>query len=272
MERRLLKRRTVLGAGLSMIASATSSRIASAANGPKTIVLIHGAWYDSGSWRKIVPALTARGHTVIAPDMPGFGKKGPPRANIELSEYVDAVIDAVNSVSGPVMLVGHSLGGVFVSQAAERIPDKITSLTYVCAFMLQNGQSRLSVASQDPESAAIKYRIPAGEGLVSFTREGFIKSLYNDCSPEDVEYLLARTAATPVKPLGIPLQLTAANYGRIRRYYVKCLLDQAITPAFQQKMIDASPVARTFELEASHSPFMSKPDELISVLLEVASV
>jgi pimeloyl-ACP methyl ester carboxylesterase len=264
-------RRQLLGAGLTMLVGSMSHRAAFSADEAKAIVIIHGAWYDSSSWHKVVPALKARGHTVVTPDMPGYGKKAPPHADIDLDGYVDEVVSAVNSVPGPVMLVGHSLGGMFISQAAERIPDKIASLTYVCAFMLQDGQSRIDVAPQDPDSVAIKYRIPAGEGLISFTRDGFIESFYNDCAPEEIEYLLARAVPQPVKPLRTPLRVTAANFGRIPRYYVKCLLDRAITPAFQDKMIAATPVRRVFELQASHSPFMSKPKELADVLLEIAA-
>lgn len=264
-------RRQILGAGLVMMAGSVCDRVAFSAEKAKTFVLIHGAWYDSSCWHKVVPVLTTRGHMVVTPDMPGYGKNAPPRADIDLDNYVDAVVSAVNSVSGPVVLVGHSLGGMFISQAAERVSDRISSLIYVCAFMLQDGQSRVGVAPQDPDSVAIKYRIPAGEGLLSFTREGFIDSFYNDCSPEDIEYLLARAAPQPVKPLKSPLRLTSANYGRLPRYYVRCNLDRAITPAFQDKMIVASPVRRTFELPAGHSPFMSKPTELANMLLEVAS-
>jgi pimeloyl-ACP methyl ester carboxylesterase len=234
------------------------------------IVVIHGAWYDSSAWYKVVPMLHERGHTVVTPDMPGYGKNLRPPAEISFDTYVDEVVRAVNSVPGRVMLVGHSLGGMFISQAGERIPDKIASLTYVCAFMLRNGESRISVAKQDPGSVALKYRIPAGEGLISFTREGFIESFYNDCSPEDIEYLLARVKPQPVRPLQTPLRLSEQRYGRIPRYYVKCLLDRGITPAFQDAMIAASPVRRTFELLASHSPFMSVPRELAEVLLAVA--
>jgi pimeloyl-ACP methyl ester carboxylesterase len=234
------------------------------------IVIIHGAWYDSSAWFKVVPLLQARGHTVVTPDMPGYGKNLRPHAEINFETYVDEVLRALNSVPGQVMLVGHSLGGMFISQAAERVPEKIASLTYVCAFMLRDGESRISVAKRDPGSVALKYRIPAGEGLISFTREGFIESFYNDCSAQDIEYLLARVKPQPVKPLQTPLALSEARYGRIPRYYVKCLLDRGITPAFQDAMIAASPVRRAFALQASHSPFMSVPRELTDVLLEVA--
>ena len=267
-------RRSFIQAGLAVLGASAVGSLAGCASSPSgkpiPIVVIHGAWYDSGSWHKVVPMLQAQGHALVTPDLPGYGSNLRPHAEISFDSYVDEVVRAVNSVPGRVMLVGHSLGGMFISQAAERIPEKIASLTYVCAFMLRNGESRIAVAKDDPGSVALKYRIPAGEGLISFTRQGFIESFYNDCSAEDIEYLLARVKPQPVKPLQTPLRLSAENYGRIPRYYVKGLLDQGVTPAFQDKMIAASPVRRTFELRASHSPFMSMPRELANVLLQVA--
>lgn len=267
-------RRSFIRAGAALLGASAVGTLAGCATMPSgrgiPIVVIHGAWYDSSSWYKVVPLLEARGHAVVAPDMPGYGKNLRPHEQISFDSYVDEVVRAVNAVPGRVMLVGHSLGGMFISQAAERVPDKIASLAYVAAFMLRNGESRIAVAKDDPGSVALKYRIPAGEGLISFTREGFIRSFYNDCSPADVEYLLARVRPQPVRPLQTPLRLSAENYGRIPRYYVKCLLDQGVTPAFQDKMIAASPVRRTLELRASHSPFMSVPRELADALLQVA--
>lgn len=259
-------RRSFIGSAIAVLAGCATPSAGKAI----PIVVIHGAWYDSTAWYKVVPLLQAQGHAVVTPDMPGYGKNLRPHAEINFDTYVDEVVRAVNSLPGRVVLVGHSLGGMFISQAAERIPDKIASLAYVCAFMLRNGESRISVAPQDPGSVALKYRIPAGEGLISFTREGFIESFYNDCSPQDIEYLLARVRPQPVAPLRTPLRLTVENYGRIPRYYVKCLLDRGITPAFQDKMIAATPVRRTFGLQAGHSPFMSMPGELADVLLQVA--
>lgn len=139
----------------------------------RTIVLVHGAWYNASCWHKVVPFLTDAGFTVLAPDMPGYGRNGPPDPDTDLEDYVDALANAINSVPEPVMLVGHSLGGIIVSQTAERLAGKISSLTYICAFMLKDGQSRISMASEDPGSIALKYRIAAGEGLISFTRDGF---------------------------------------------------------------------------------------------------
>lgn len=270
----MTSRRSFVQSGSAILGASVLGALAGCASSvepkPIPIVIIHGAWYDSGAWHKVVPLLQARGHSVTTPDLPGYGRNLRPVATINFDAYVDEVVRAVESVPGRVMLVGHSLGGMFISQAVERVPQKVASLTYVCAFMLRDGESRISVAKQDPGSVALKYRIPAGEGQISFTREGFIDSFYNDCSAADIEYLLARVRPQPVAPLQTPLRLTAQKYGRIPRYYVKCMLDRGITPAFQDRMISASPVRRSFELQASHSPFMSKPRELADILLQIA--
>jgi pimeloyl-ACP methyl ester carboxylesterase len=264
-------RRSFIGTSLGLLASSLTQSPAAAAN-KIPIILIHGAGYDSGCWHKVVPLLEASGFKSLTPDMPGYGTNGSPSADTNLEVYVDAVVSAVNSVPGRVMLVGHSLGGIFISQAAERIPDKIASLTYVCAFMLKDGESRIAVVAQDPDSTASKHRIPAGDGLSTITREGFVNSLCNDCSPQDVEYLFNRLKPQPMKPLGTPIKLSEANYGRIPRFYVKCTLDRAVTPAFQDKMIASSPVKQVIELEASHSPFVSKPEELAAALQRIAAI
>jgi pimeloyl-ACP methyl ester carboxylesterase len=155
-------RRSFIGSAIAVLAGCATPSAGKAI----PIVVIHGAWYDSTAWYKVVPLLQAQGHAVVAPDMPGYGKNLRPHAEISFDTYVDEVVRAVSSLPGRVMLVGHSLGGMFISQAAEQVPDKIASLTYVCAFMLRNGESRISVAKQDPGSVALKYRIPRRPDLV----------------------------------------------------------------------------------------------------------
>ncbi|HKI75494.1 MAG TPA: alpha/beta fold hydrolase, partial [Pseudomonadales bacterium] len=88
-------------------------------------VLIHGAWHGGWCWNKVIPFLEERGHTVAAPDLP---------LEQPFEAYVDTALAAIDEASGPVILVGHSLGGVVITQVAERVPQKIERLVYVTAF------------------------------------------------------------------------------------------------------------------------------------------
>lgn len=238
---------------------------------PLPIVIIHGAWYDSQSWSKVKPVLEARGHAVTVPDMPGYGRNIRPYNEITFESYLDEVNRAVSRHHGRVLLVGNSLGGTYISQTAERMPDRIAGLVYVCAFMLRNGESRLSVVKLDPQSLALKYRKTVGEGLLTYEDGHFAEIFFNDCDRQDIARELDRVKPQPIAPVKTPLKLTRENYGRVPRFYVRCLLDRAITPAFQDIMISASPVRKVFDIEASHSPFISRPDELADIILRAAA-
>jgi pimeloyl-ACP methyl ester carboxylesterase len=92
------------------------------------IHLVHGAWHGRWCWVKTIAELEGMGHTVVALDLPGLGEDQTPPAEITLQRYVDAVCDALGKEEEPVLLVGHSMGGIVVSEAAERLPEKIKRL------------------------------------------------------------------------------------------------------------------------------------------------
>ena len=96
-------------------------------------VLIHGACHGSWCWDNVVPLLQKKGHLVEAPDLPGHGKDKTPIQEVTLQSCVDKVCSVIEAQSEPVILVGHSMGGIILSQVAEQIPDKIKTLVYLTA-------------------------------------------------------------------------------------------------------------------------------------------
>jgi pimeloyl-ACP methyl ester carboxylesterase len=102
-----------------------------------TYVLVHGSWHGSWCWKKVVPLLRHRGHRVVAVDLPGHGEDHTPVANITLESYVDTILERVHAEAHgkPVTLVAHSMGGIAVTQAAERCPEALRRLVYVSAFL-----------------------------------------------------------------------------------------------------------------------------------------
>ena len=104
-----------------------------------TYVLIHGAWHGGWCWDKIVPLLKKEGHKVEAPDLPGHGRDKTPIPEISLQSYTDRVCRILDTQSEPVILVGHSMGGVVITQAAQHRPEKIKTLVYLSAMLPRNG-------------------------------------------------------------------------------------------------------------------------------------
>lgn len=90
-----------------------------------TYLLIHGAWHGGWCWRK--------GHRVLAPDLPGHGDDGTATAAVTLASYADRICEIASTQTEPVILAGHSMGGLAITQAAENCPTSIGALVYVCA-------------------------------------------------------------------------------------------------------------------------------------------
>jgi pimeloyl-ACP methyl ester carboxylesterase len=171
-----------------------------------------------------------------------------------------------------VILVGHSLGGLAITQAAEYRPDKIKTLVYLTAFLLRNGQSRISVRDQDPDSLATRNTIYSEDKTYMFFSQEAIKEVfYADCLDQDVARDKSLFCTQAVAPLATPLHLTEENFGRIPKIYIECLQDKAISPSMQKKMYTATPCTKVLSLNTSHSPFFSSPEALTAQLVSVAS-
>jgi pimeloyl-ACP methyl ester carboxylesterase len=89
----------------------------------------------------------------VARDLPGLGSDRTPAEQITLQAYVDHVCEALAKESEPAIVVGHSMGGIIISEAAERLPEKIKALVYVTAYLPASGQSLMELATNDPETA-----------------------------------------------------------------------------------------------------------------------
>src|SRR5580698_3561479 len=112
-------------------------------------ILVHGAWHGAWCWEQVEYHLGDLGAASVAVDLPGRPGDPHPVAELTLDSYVDHVVAAIEASPDPVVLVGHSLGGLVISQTAERVPEKISSLIYLCAMLLKDGESTMDIAATD---------------------------------------------------------------------------------------------------------------------------
>ena len=236
----------------------------------ETIVLVHGAWSDASAWDQVVPILKAKGYEVIAVNLPGHGKDNTSFANITLAAYVETVKKAIGT-SNNVILVGHSMAGLVISEVAEQIPDQITRLVYLAAFLPKNGESLLSLAQSDADSHIGKYlQVDKDHGSAALAKDGIIDVFAADAPQPVQEYLLANFKPDPLAPLATPVVLSDANFGRIEKVYIHTLNDHAVSYPLQQRMVNGANVAREYAIPSSHTPFLSMPALLAAILLEEA--
>jgi pimeloyl-ACP methyl ester carboxylesterase len=231
-------------------------------------VLVHGAFAGGWCWEPVVAELERRGHSVQAPDLPGSGKDATPIEDVTLDAYAARVCETLAADDEPAVLVGHSMGGVVITQAAARCPERITRLIYVAAFLPRDGQS-LKGLTELPEglddgvqaNMTVTGEPPVADMSPTAAREVF----YGACDDEQAAWALSHLGRQPVIPFVTPVSLGTA-VDDLPRSYVLCTADRAIPPALQRRMIDESPCKEVIELPVDHSPWISATVALADAL------
>ncbi|HDR7948698.1 TPA: alpha/beta fold hydrolase [Bacillus toyonensis] len=229
-----------------------------------TYVLVHGAWQGEWAWELVKPQLEALGHTVITLDLPGSGKDTTPSQNITLDSYVDAVTATINQQTEKVIVVGHSMGGIVITQTAELIPNKIDKLVYLCAFLPQN---RESLGSKLDGEAGPQFSINENDMTAELIPNLIEKTFLNATENEEIkEASSKKMRPQPLGPFQQQLKISEENFGTVDRIYIETTLDRAIPIDFQRRMNTETPCSKIITLEADHSPFFSKATELVNCL------
>jgi pimeloyl-ACP methyl ester carboxylesterase len=241
------------------------------------LVLVHGAFSGAWCWEPLLPALRAAGHTVDTLDLPGSGSDQTPVAEVTLDAYAQRVIDVL-AAGPPAVLLGHSMGGVIVTQAAARAPELVTALIYLTAFIPVDGESLLALTSK-PEGAADQIQaniVVSGDPPVARLADDATRdAIYNCCDEQQVEWALAHRRPQPAIPMGTPFVLDQDKtqaFMALPRRYVFCLQDHSIPLPLQRLMAQRAGCDPVAELEADHAPYLSRTQELASTLDRFASL
>lgn len=234
----------------------------------KTFIFIHGSWHGSWNWHRVVPILEQLGYRAIAIDLPGMGRDKTPIQEVKLQTSVDAVCKVIDALEGKVILVGHSKNGIVISQVAEYRPQKIEKLVYLAAYLIPNGKTQREYSMQDTAGVLKPYvHVLADVNATTLDPAIYREGLYADCDENIVQLANVLLSAEPIETGITPLQLSDENFGSVPRIYIECTLDKAVTPFIQQKMYTELPCEKVYQMETSHSPFFSKPQELVQILV-----
>lgn len=216
-----------------------------------TFVFIHGAWH--GKWffeRKIISLFNTNGYKTIIFDLPGEGEDTTENPN--LTSYVEKTLKTINKYTKndeKIILVAHSLGGITASMVAEQISDKIQCIIYVTAYYLKDGESPIHIKLRGLNNSSYK------------------DLLYHDCCNEDIIFSESKLKIHPTKIFFETIKLNG-TINNIKKHYIKCLNDRMIPPDVQEKMYLGN-IENIIEISSSHSPFLSCPNELFNILINI---
>jgi pimeloyl-ACP methyl ester carboxylesterase len=236
---------------------------AATTSGPKpTIVLEHGAWANTASWYAVIRRLQADGYTVYAPPNPLQG----------LSYDSAYLADFLHSISGPIVLVGHSYGGAVITNAATG-DSQVKALVYVDAFAPAQGQTLAQLLAAYPGSCAVPSNLtvvpfpgaPAGDGDAYITQSAFPSCMANGLPAREAQALAADQAPIALNALTEPTGVPA--WETIPSWAVVGTIDHAIPLALQLAM-DENAHAHITEVKAPHLSMISDPGVVTSVILQ----
>ena len=231
-----------------------------------TYVLVHGAWSGGWKWRFVAPILRRAGHEVFAPTLTGLGERGHlASASVGLGTQVQDVVALLEMEDlRDIILVGHSYGGMVVTGAAERAPERIRRLVYLDAFVPADGKCALEYVV--PERAA-RFR-EEGE------RTGFVSppppSLWGVVAPEHVAFARQRELRHPYRCFTERLRVVNSSAKALPKTFIYC--SSPATGTFDQfaARYRSDPGWRFHELKTGHDSMILVPERLAALLLQAA--
>ncbi|MYX37048.1 alpha/beta fold hydrolase [Streptomyces sp. SID8377] len=226
-----------------------------------TVVLVHGAFADSSSWNSVVTRLEREGYTVL-------GVANPLRDLAGDAAYVSSVLD---SISGPVVLVGHSYGGAVITDAAAGHAN-VKALVYIAAFAPEQGESALGITSEYPGSrlpSSLVVRPFPGGGQDAYIDPAAFQQVFAADVPARETRLMA-AAQRPVAVGALAAPSSAPAWRTIPSWYLVAGADQAIPPAAERAMAQRAHSHTVTVRGASHAVSVSHPGA-VADLVEAAA-
>lgn len=231
-------------------------------------VLVHGAYHASWCWEPLVQKLEERGHTAMAPDLPGHAFNDGWIGQQEMSSYIRSIIELIDTLDTPPVLVGHSMGGAVVAGVAEQCPDKLEKVIFLAAYIPADGECVGDVFKSDPDSRVRAGIVDVGGTPAITLKSGVLEeAFYNDATPRQLAWAADRIQLQAMQAFHEPIHLSTAKFGRMPKAAIVCSNDRAISVGHERWMAERAGCDPIVELDTGHSPFVTAPEALAETLL-----
>jgi pimeloyl-ACP methyl ester carboxylesterase len=221
----------------------------------KTVVLVHGAFADGSSWSRVIPILEKAGLKVVAVQNPLDS----------LEDDVAVTNRALDLAEGPVVLVGHSWGGVVITEAG--LHEKVKALVYVAAYAPDVGQSLVDTVKNYPDPPGQAFFVKDSKGFFKISDQGIFKHFAADLPREDQEVVAATQGAFSSTAIVEPV--TKAAWHKVPTFVVVTANDTIFQPQIQRDQVKRMH-AKSVEVASSHVAMLSHPEVVAKMIIEAA--
>ncbi|KAK3824411.1 MAG: Alpha/Beta hydrolase protein [Linnemannia elongata] len=223
------------------------------------IVLVHGAIADGSSWSHVIPLLQAAGHYVLAVQQP----------LTSIDDDIAKVKVALGTIkSGPIVLVGHSFGGIVITEAAHN-NSNISALVYVAAFAPDQGESVAELGKNYTALPSNQHFVPDSAGRLVLPQDLFLKYFAPDVDQKEAKIMAA--AQGPCDAARFGYVSGPAAWKEHPSYYIVAQNDQIIQPEMEAFFAERMKAKKTVKIPASHAVLVSHPKEVADLILEAAN-
>jgi pimeloyl-ACP methyl ester carboxylesterase len=228
-------------------------------------VLVHGAWHGAWCWRKILPALWAKGHRAFAVTLTGVGERAHlMTSSIRLATHIDDVLAVIETEElTRVVLVGHSYAGLLITAVADRYAERIVRLVYLDAIIARSGESWSSSHDENARQARRK-DIAQGGALPPPPATAY------GLTGEDAAWVDRRQRPHPGGVYEDVLHFDEARVASLARTFVDCTSPALPTIAKSRQRVRSEPGWQVIELATGHDPMISAPAQLLDILDQAA--
>ena len=250
--------RMVLGFALAigaMVGSAEVFMSQASASARANVVLVHGGFVDGSGWQGVYKALKKDGYAVTIVQNPTFS----------LADDVAVTRRTLATQNGPVILVGHSYGGVVITEAGN--DPKVAGLVYVAAFAPDKGESVSSLINDPPPGASVPPILPPQDGYLFLDKAKFPASFAADLSPEAAAFMADSQVPWGVEALSGTI--TEPAWKKKPSWYLVSTEDKMIPPDAQRAMSKRAG-STVVEVKGSHAVYVSQPEAVASLIEKAA--
>jgi pimeloyl-ACP methyl ester carboxylesterase len=252
----LLFAASLVGLSMRHLDAVAAQPLAPTSNIKPSIVLVHGAFADGSSWQRIIPLLERDGYTVTAVQNP----------LTSLPDDIATTKRVIDAQKGPVVAVGHSYGGSVITGAAAGNPQ-VKALVYIAAYAPVAGEKISELNDRYAPPSLVTALVPDTAGFLYIQREKLHEAFAEDVSEAEARVMAA--TQKPINKAAFDQVVDSAAWRTIPSWYLLAQEDQSINPQLERFMAERMG-ARTTEIDASHVPFLSHPDE-VTKLIEAAA-
>jgi len=237
-------------------------------NNSRTYVLVHGAWHGGWVWRDVGSRLASNGHRVTSPTLTGLGERSHLAFDgVGLDTHVNDIVQHIQMENlTEIVLLGWSYGGMVVTGVVSIIPERISSVVYLDAFVPEDGKALVDYAKAQRD--AILELQETGEFLLPLPQNAY-QDRWNISDKVVLDRAVPRLTPQPIETLVQPVKAPLGLPGGINYTYLKLSGDQVVPfmPFYEQALAD--PLFETDKFEDGHMIMMTNPEKLAEFLLKV---